>query len=252
MSEVKEKFKIRLGMFVLVGLALFVLAVFVIGRQKNLFDSVFHVTSTFYNVSGLQVGNVVRFSGINVGTVDNIEIVNDSTVRVDMLIKKSVQDFIKEDSKVSIGSEGIIGDRILIVSQGGTNSPGVKKGQGLLSTEPIDTDAIIESLEITVMNAETMSSELAEIMININSGKGTLGRLIQDSTIADNLSNTMENLESTSKGLDETLDAVKDNRMLRGHFKRKQRDELKAKEAKAKEIEKQKEASDKELEKKKK
>ncbi len=241
MSEVKEKFKIRLGMFVLVGLALFVLAVFVIGRQKNLFDSVFHVSSTFYNVNGLQVGNVVRFSGINVGTVDNIEIVNDSTVRVDMLIKKSVQGFIKKDSKVSIGSEGIIGDRILIVSQGSTISPGVKKGQELLSTEPIDTDAIIESLEITVMNAETMSSELAEIMININSGKGTLGRLIQDSTIADNLSNTMENLESTSKGLDETLDAVKDNRMLRGHFKRKQRDELKAKEAKAKEIEKLKE-----------
>jgi len=252
MSEVKEKFKIRLGMFVLVGLALFVLAVFVIGRQKNLFDSVFHVSSTFYNVSGLQVGNVVRFSGINVGTVDNIEIVNDSTVKVDMLIKKSVQEFIKEDSRVSIGSEGIIGDRIVIVSQGSTNSPGVKKGYALVSSEPIDTDAIIESLELTAMNAEVLTSELAEIMVNINSGKGTLGRLIQDSTIADNLSNTMKNLESTSKGLDESLDAVKDNRLLRGHFKRKQRDELKAKEAKAKEIEKQKEASDKELDKKKK
>lgn len=240
MSVNKEKFKIRLGMFVLIGIVLFVLAIFVIGRQKNLFDSVFHVSTTFYNVSGLQVGNVVRFSGINVGTVDEIIIVNDSTVKVDLLIKKSVQEFIKVDSKVSIGSEGIIGDRIVIVSQGSTDSPSVNKGQELISSEPIDTDAIIESLEITALNAEIISSELSAIMVNINSGKGTLGRLIQDSTIADNLSNTMQNLESTSKGLDNTLDAVKDNRLLRGHFKRKQRDELKAKEAKEKELEEQK------------
>lgn len=240
MNVGKEKFKIRLGLFVSIGLFLFVLAVFVIGRQKNLFDSVFHVSTTFYNVSGLQVGNVVRFSGINVGNVDNIEIVNDSTVKVDILIKKSVQEFIKVDSKVSIGSEGIVGDRLLIVSQGGTNSPSAKKGQELLSSEPVDTDAIIESLEMTAMNAEVVSSELAVIMVNLNSGKGTLGRLIQDSTIADNLTNTMENLESSSKGLDETLDAVKDNRLLRGHFKRKQRDEQKEKEAKQKQLEKQK------------
>jgi phospholipid/cholesterol/gamma-HCH transport system substrate-binding protein len=239
MNVGKEKFKIRLGLFVSIGLFLFVLAVFVIGRQKNLFDSVFHVSTTFYNVSGLQVGNVVRFSGINVGNVDNIEIVNDSTVKVDILIKKSIQEFIKVDSKVSIGSEGIVGDRLLIVSQGGTNSPMAKKGQELLSSEPVDTDAIIESLEMTAMNAEVVSSELAVIMVNLNSGKGTLGRLIQDSTIADNLTNTMENLESSSKGLDETLDAVKDNRLLRGHFKRKQRDEQKEKEAKQKQLEKQ-------------
>jgi len=231
MDTTKEKFKIRLGLFVLVGLALFVLAVFIIGKQKNLFDSVFTVKSTFYNVSGLQVGNVVRFSGINVGTVNNIKIINDSTVQVEMLIKQDVQKFIKSDSEVGIGSEGIIGDRLLIVSQGSTNSPMVKNGQMLLSSEPIDTDAIIESLEATAMNAEIFSAELSAMMVNINSGKGTLGRLIQDSTIADNLSTTMYNLKQTSKGLDESLDAVKDNRLLRGHFKRKQRDELKRKEA---------------------
>jgi phospholipid/cholesterol/gamma-HCH transport system substrate-binding protein len=231
MNTTKERFKIRLGLFVLVGLALFVLAVFIIGKQKNLFDSVFTVKSTFYNVSGLQVGNVVRFSGINVGTVDNIKIINDSTVQVEMLIKQDVQKFIKSDSEVGIGSEGIIGDRLLIISQGSTDSPMAKNGQMLVSSEPIDTDAIIESLEATAMNAEIFSAELSAMMVNINSGKGTLGRLIQDSTIADNLSTTMYNLKQTSKGLDESLDAVKDNRLLRGHFKRKQRDELKRKEA---------------------
>ncbi|MBK9478756.1 MAG: MCE family protein [Bacteroidetes bacterium] len=77
--------------------------------SKNLFNPVFRLNSTFYNVSGLQVGNTIRFSGINVGTVDDISIINDSMVRVEMLIRKEVQKFIKEDCKVKIGSEGLIG-----------------------------------------------------------------------------------------------------------------------------------------------
>ncbi|HCX99952.1 MAG TPA: MCE family protein, partial [Bacteroidales bacterium] len=78
-----EKFKVRLGLFIIGGLALFVLAIFIIGKQQNLFNPVFKLSATFRNVSGLQVGNNVRFTGINVGTVDNIKIINDSTVWVD-------------------------------------------------------------------------------------------------------------------------------------------------------------------------
>ena len=115
-----QKFKVRLGMFVAGGLALFVLAIFIIGKQKNLFNPVFKITSTFYNVSGLQVGNNIRFSGINVGTVNNISIVNDSTVSVEMLIRKNVRQFIKSDCEVAMGSEGLIGDRLLIITQGST------------------------------------------------------------------------------------------------------------------------------------
>jgi len=237
MNTQKEKFKIRLGLFVIGGFALFVMAVFIIGRQRNLFDPVFDLSTTFYNVSGLQAGNNVRFSGINVGIVDHIFILNDSTVHVDMLVKESVRQFIKTDSKVAIGSEGLIGDRLLLISQGGAQSLSVQKGDELLSSEPVETDAIIESLEVTALNIEIISVQMAEIMVNINSGKGTLGRLIQDTTIADNLSRTMRNLESGSKGLDENMDAVKGNILLRGYFKRQQRDEQKKKNAAAKKAE---------------
>src|SRR5664279_2559039 len=97
------KFKVRLGLFITGGLLIFVVAVFIIGRQKNLFSPVYKLTTTFNNVSGLQVGNTVRFSGINVGTVDNINIVNDSTVKVDLILKKDVQRFIKSDCEAGIG-----------------------------------------------------------------------------------------------------------------------------------------------------
>jgi len=221
MNTHTQKFKIRLGLFVAGGLTLFVLAIFIIGKQKNLFNPVFPLTSSFRNVSGLQVGNKIRFSGINVGTVDNITITNDTTVKVNMLIKKDVWQFIKSDCRVSIGSEGIIGDKILIISQGITNAPLAKEGQELSSTEPVETDAIMKSLKVTAGNAEIITNQLAQIMVKINKGDGTLGRLIQDKTIAENLNQTIVNLKKSSKGLDENMTAVKHNFLLKGYFDRK-------------------------------
>ncbi len=236
METHSQKFKIRLGLFVAIGLGLFILAVFVIGKQKNLFDPVYTLSSTFYNVSGLQIGNNVRFSGINVGTVDNIRIINDSTVKVDMLVKKSVMPFIKTDSEVAIGSEGLIGDRLLMITQGSTDAKTAHNGSVLVSVEPVETDAIISSLQITAGNAEIITEELAEIMIKINSGRGTLGRLIQDSAIANNFNKIMSNLRSSSKGLDENMEAAKHNILLRGYFNRKEKAAEKKKEKAAEKI----------------
>ncbi len=219
-----QKFKFRLGLFVAGGLAIFILAIFIIGKQKNLFNPVFKLTSNFHNISGLQVGNKIRFSGINVGTVDNIRIINDSTVRIDMLIKKDVWQFIKADCSVAIASEGIIGDKLLIISQGSSDEDLAKEGQQLQSTEPVETDAIMKSLRTTGENAEVITKQLAEIMTKINKGDGTLGRLIQDKSMADNLNKTMVNLKESSKSLDQNMTAVKHNFLFNGYFDRKARE----------------------------
>ena len=224
MDTYTQKFKVRLGLFVAGGLTLFVLAVFLIGKQKNLFNPVFKLSATFYNVSGLQVGNNIRFSGINVGTVNNINIINDSTVSVEMLIRKNVRQFIKSDCMVAIGSEGLIGDRLLILTQGSSDAALVKEGQELVSKEPVEMDAIMESLQVTADNAAIISTQLAEIMININNGNGTLGRLIKDSTIAENINQTVNNLKKSSRGLDENMKAAKENFLFKGYYKRKEKE----------------------------
>jgi phospholipid/cholesterol/gamma-HCH transport system substrate-binding protein len=229
MDTQSPKFKVKLGLFVAGGFSIFVIAIFLIGRQKNLFDPVFKLTTTFYNVSGLQVGNNIRFSGINVGTVGNIILINDSTVQVDMIIKKSVQPFIKSDGLAAIGSEGIIGDRVLIITQGSSVAESVKDEEFISSVEPVETDAIITSLAVTAGNFEIISKQLAEIMIKINSGNGTLGRLIQDSTIAENINKTIINLRQSSKGLDENMNAAKSNFLLKGYFNKKTRQAAKDK-----------------------
>ncbi|MBW8324474.1 MAG: MlaD family protein [Prolixibacteraceae bacterium] len=234
MDNHSSPFKVRLGLFVVGGLALFVLAIFIIGKQKNLFNPVFKLTTTFYNVSGLQVGNNIRFSGINVGTVDNISIVNDSTVKVDMMVRQEVKQFIKSDCVVAIGSEGLIGDRLLIITQGSADSPLAREGEELDSVEPVETDAIMASVQVTAANAEIITDQLAEIMLKINGGEGTLGRLIQDTTIARNIDQTIINLKKSSKGLDENMEAAKHNFLLKGFFNKKKREaERKTREAEA-------------------
>lgn len=216
------QFKFRLGLFIITGIGLFVLGIFIIGRQKNLFNPVFQLSANFHNISGLQVGNTVRFSGINIGTVDNILIVNDSTVRVAMLIKKDVQRFIKSDSQAGIGSEGIIGDKIITISQG-NSAVSVKDNQKIASSEPIETDAIMKSLEITANNAAIATDGIAMIVTKINKGEGTLGRLIQDKGMANNIDQTINNLNKSSKGLNENMEAAKHNFLLRPYFKKKEK-----------------------------
>lgn len=208
MNTKSQKFKVRLGLFIAGGFILFALAIFLIGKQKNLFNPVFKLTTTFFNVGGLQVGNNIRFSGINVGTVDNIVIINDSTVQVDMLIRKSIQPFIKQDCMATIGSEGIIGDRVLIITQGSAEAPIVKSGQYLLSREPVEMDALMESLHVVAGNAEIITAQLAEIMTNINQGEGPLGRLIKDTVVAENISETIENFKKTSQGIDNNMEVI--------------------------------------------
>ena len=230
MNTHSTKFKVRLGLFVAAGFLIFAIAIFLIGRQKNMFNPVFSLSTTFYNVSGLQIGNNIRFSGINVGTVDNIRIINDSTVIVNMVVQKDVQKFIKTDCMAAIGSEGIIGDKVLIITQGSAETQSVKSGQFIASIEPVETDAIIASLGVTAQNAEIISGQVIEILYDINQGKGTLGMLIQDTIMAESLNKTMGNLQKSSKGLNENMEAAKSNFLLKGYFNKKKREAEKKKE----------------------
>lgn len=218
MTTVKPSFKIRLGLFITGGLAIFIMAIFLIGKQKNSFNPVFKLNTVFKNVSGLEIGCTVRFSGIAVGTVDNIKIMSDSTIRVDMIIKKNVQQFLRSDCQAAIGSSGIIGDRILVISNGSHDSSLIMDGQHINSMEPIETDQIIASLRVTADNAALISVQLAQIVAKINHGNGTLSQLIKDSTMAGSITRTITSLERSSRGLDENMNAIQDNFLLKGYF----------------------------------
>src|ERR1035437_7874398 len=115
--------KIRLGIFVFIGITLFIAGIYFIGQRQQLFSSTFHVSGIFKDISGLQVGNNVRFSGINVGIVDDIQQITDSTVKVDMLVEARTRKFIKKNAKAIIGSDGLMGNKIVLIVPGTAGQP---------------------------------------------------------------------------------------------------------------------------------
>ncbi|MDI9311047.1 MAG: MlaD family protein [Limnohabitans sp.] len=196
----------KLGMFVLFGLALFIVTVYFIGKSKNLFGSNFLLNSHFKNVSGLKVGNNVQFSGINVGTVKKIEFLSDSVVVVNLIIKEEVQKFIKIDAVARIGSDGLMGDKVLIILPGTSSNEIVKNNATISSSKSVEFEDLMKSLNKSVNNAEIITLQLSEFSYKINKGKGAINKILTDEEFANGLQNTLNNLQLSSN---EFLDFTK-------------------------------------------
>jgi phospholipid/cholesterol/gamma-HCH transport system substrate-binding protein len=220
----------KLGMFVTIGVILLIGTIYFVGKQKNLFGSTFTLQSRFKTVTGLKVGNNVRFSGINVGTVSEIELITDSAVVVKFVIQEDVRRFIKTDAKASIGSDGLMGDKVLTVSPGTSSKTTVKDNATIASLSAIEIEDIMKGVKTTVDNAAVITNELAEFSYKINNGKGTLSKLLMDEDMGNKLDETMSNLEKGTKGFDENMKAAKHNFLLKGYFNKKEKEEAKKQE----------------------
>jgi phospholipid/cholesterol/gamma-HCH transport system substrate-binding protein len=223
----EQNYKWKLGLFSVAALVIAIAAVYYIGKQKNKFGAVLHINSYFNSVSGLKVGSNVRLGGIDVGTVDGINLVTDTTVQVSMIIQKNIQKFIKADAKASIGSEGLMGDKVVTITPGTPSQPVIKDGDSLGSRQPIETDQIMASLKTSADNAAIITTNLADISSRISSGHGALGKLLHDTSLSSNISSTMRNLNSSTHKLDQNMEAAQHNFLLRGFFKKKERDKKK-------------------------
>jgi phospholipid/cholesterol/gamma-HCH transport system substrate-binding protein len=221
--------RIRLGLFVTVALGLFIVVIYMIGNGKHMFTKTFHINGTFKDLAGLQVGNNIRFTGMNVGTVAKVEIATDSTVRVDMLIEKKVQKFLKKDAIASIGSEGLMGNKVVNLLPGSADQPVVKDGDQILTVTPVSMDDIMRNMEVTTQNAALITADISALTTGIREGHGTIGKLFEDSALAVSLGKTMVNVQHAAGGLNEDLKAAQHNVLLRGYFKKKEAEAAKSK-----------------------
>jgi len=188
----------KLGMFVTIGMLAFILTIYFVGKQKNMFGSTFLLKSHFKNVSGLKIGNNVRFSGINVGTVDAIELITDSSVVVDLLIENDVKLFIKTDAKASISSDGLMGDKVLIISSGTSAKNSVKNNDILASKSAIEIEDLMISMKKSLDNVALISEDLAQFSYKVNNSKGALSKMIIDEEFSNSLKSILINLQTSS------------------------------------------------------
>ncbi|MEW6468790.1 MAG: MlaD family protein [Bacteroidota bacterium] len=188
---------IRLGIFVLSGTALLILALYLIGNKQNLFGNTFRISAEFYNVNGLMSGNNVRFSGIDVGTVAKVEIVSDSSVMVTMIIEEHMRKYIRKNAIASIGTDGLMGNKLVNINAGPGRAPYVEEGDILGTVRPIEQDEMIRTLNATNENMKVITSNLRNITDRINS-TNSLWSLIMDTVVAENVKAAIVNIKIAS------------------------------------------------------
>lgn len=200
--------KLRLGLFVVTGTIVFIIGVYLIGQRQNMFKKTFTISAYFQNVNGLQKGNNVRYSGIDIGTVKGITMINDSTIKVDMNIDEKIITHIKKDAIATIGSDGLVGNMILNIVPGNGQLGIINNGDTIESYSKIGPDDILSTLSVSSENAAILTSDLLKITSAMLKGKGTVGLLLNDTVMAQDLKQSVANLKMASRSATNTIDEL--------------------------------------------
>lgn len=199
MNQNKSR-NIKLGVFVVSGVLFLILMLYMIGKNENLFGAKITLKTRFYNAQGLMPGNNIRYSGIEVGTVKEVYIVNDTTIEVVMLIKEKMRQYIRRSAIVSIGTDGLMGNKLVNISPTGVPAPFVEDGDLLASRKPLDTDEMLRVLSDTNDDIAIIAGDLKKSIQRINNSTA-LWSLLSDETVPDNLRSSLVQVRRASEGV---------------------------------------------------
>ncbi|TDN38830.1 MCE family protein [Hymenobacter sp. UV11] len=191
---------IRLALFVLAGLACLAATLVLLGQRQNLFGSSLAVQADFRNVSGLLTGNNVRLAGITVGTVKEINILNDSTVRVMMHLNRDVQPYVRKNAVASVGTDGLVGNTIVNLTAVAAPAPLIAEGDVLRTTTPPAIDEMLATLSISNKNLVGITEDLHQITGKLNDSRA-LWQLLGDQKVAANVRQTLRHAASATATL---------------------------------------------------
>lgn len=184
----------------LLGLILLVGALYLIGDKRNLFGETILLKAEFEEVNGLMKGNNVRYVGIDVGTVSDVRILNDSVVLVEMTIEAEATSFIRTNALASIGSDGLMGNKLVNIQAAPGKAPYIKEGDVIQAIAPLDTDEIMRTLSRTNDDMSTIAQNLKSITQKIEE-ENMIWNLLGDSAMAVSIKNTIRNVDYTSAEL---------------------------------------------------
>lgn len=190
--------RIKLGIFILTGTILFITAVYFIGKKQNMFGNTIELFAVFNNINGLKPGNNVRYSGINVGTVNEINMISDTVIVVTVTIEKEISRHIKKDSRCAITSDGLVGSMIINIIPGTEESQKINQGDTIYSLSRIRTDQMLQTLSVTNENAALLTAEMLKIAEGIGDGKGLIGAIIKDPSITEDVRAIITNIKNTT------------------------------------------------------
>ena len=194
----ENKRSVIVGIFVFIGIAILVAGILTLGGQQKKFVKAIHLKAVFDDIGGLQTGNNIWFSGVKIGTVRKINFYGDSQVEVEMNVEESVSEFIRKNSKATISSDGLIGNKIIVIYGGSTDYPPVQEGDRLEAVMPLDTDQMMETLQVNNENLVEITADLKVLTGKLAAGEGIVGAVLTDSALAIRFKEIVANLDRAS------------------------------------------------------
>ncbi|MDN3587545.1 MlaD family protein [Pedobacter aquatilis] len=191
--------KITVGIFIAIGILIFVVAIFTLGSQKKTFVKSFNLSVVFNDIQGLKKGNNVWFSGVKIGTIKRIDFYGSSQVKVLLSIEEDVHKYIHKDAGASIGADGLIGNKIVVLTGGTPKFPFVEDGDMLKVNTSLSTDDIMKTLQVNNKNLVDVTADFKVLARNLVDGKGAAGALLTDEAVAQNFKLMVSNLSQTSQ-----------------------------------------------------
>jgi phospholipid/cholesterol/gamma-HCH transport system substrate-binding protein len=195
MSQQEYKQNMKLGAFVLGGIIIFLSTIFYLGSQNNFFNKTYMVSAIFKNVEGLKEGDNVWLSGVKVGTIKKVQIISEGKVIVQLSLKDKQNEFIKKDATAFIGSDGLIGNKIVIIRPG-SSAKIIENGDTINSYSPTDTQELFNIAKEVGTNTRSITDDLKLISARLNKGEGVFGELLHDGPISDDLRAAIRSLKS--------------------------------------------------------
>lgn len=204
----KSKRAVVVGIFVFIALVIFVLGVMTLGGQKSLFNKGATVNAYFDEVSGLTTGNNVRYAGVKVGTVQDISFDKNGKVKVAMNLSKDYLYVIKKDARAKVGSDGFIGNKLVVIYGGGPSAPVVEDGSTLAVESTQGLEEMMATLQENNKNLLSVTANFKTLSEGMVAGKGTVGKLLNDDRLFADLQSSVGTIKAAAAGAQQMLAGV--------------------------------------------
>jgi phospholipid/cholesterol/gamma-HCH transport system substrate-binding protein len=195
--------ELRVGIVAILGFVILAAALVLVSGGRGLLTPKYTVKTHLENASGLRRGSLIWLAGVEVGSVGEVRVSRSDdpgrAVEVHMKIDRAFQQSIRRDSQATLGSIGLLGDKYIEISRGSQSEPVVSDGGEIDGSSPPDIKRIIQGTNDLMANVGDLVERVTGIAGKINVQEGTLGKLINDPAIFNNLTGTSEELQDLVK-----------------------------------------------------
>ena len=202
MKSTSNKRAIIVGIFIFLGLAIFIITILTLGSQQKTFEKSITIKSFFENVNGLQKGNNVWFSGVKVGTIKKVVLTGTGKVEVDMYVDQQSLQYIRKDAKARISTDGLIGNKIIEIYGGTSKAQQIEAGDVLVNDKLLSTDEMMNTLAKNNDNLLVITNDFKTISSRLVDGKGSIGKLLTDETMFNQINTTVTSLKRASENIE--------------------------------------------------